>query len=110
MGFNSGFKGLNREIILRCRFTKSIETKKVKIRFIALTLLAETCVNVEQYGGPSETLVPLMAVVCKCQADTSCTGDNGYGQPQAVVERCDEAIPCHVRIVGWTYKHVAAGR
>jgi hypothetical protein len=83
---------------------------KVKKRFIALTLLTETCVNVEQYGRQSETLVPMMAVVCKYQADTNCTGDNGYGQPQAVAERCDVAIPCHIRVVGWTYKHVAAGR
>ena len=67
--------------------------------FFSLTLLTKTSVNAEQYGGQSEVLVSLMAVFCKCQADTSCTGDNGYGQPQAVAERCDVAIPCHVRIV-----------
>jgi len=29
-------------------------------------LLTETCVNVEQYGGQREVLVPLMAAVSKC--------------------------------------------
>ena len=77
MGFNSGFKGLNKEIILRCKFTKSIENKKVKIIFIALTLLTETCVNVEKYSGHSEVVVGLMAEVCKCQTDTDSTGSNG---------------------------------
>jgi len=80
--------------------TKIIETKKVKIRFIALTLLTETCVNVEQYGGHRVFLVPLMAAVCKCQTDTDSTGSNGYGQPQAVAERCDVAVPFHVGVVG----------
>jgi len=67
-------------------------------------------VNVEQYVGHSEVLVPLMAVVCKCQTDTYSTGGDGYGQPQAVAERCDVAIPCHVGVAGLTYKHVGAGR
>jgi hypothetical protein len=30
---------------------------------ISLTLLTETCVNVEQYGGQSEVLIHLIAVV-----------------------------------------------
>jgi hypothetical protein len=76
------------------------------LRFVALTLLTETRVNVEQYGGHSEVLVPLMAVVYKCQTDTKSTGGNDYCQPQAVAERCDVAIPCHVGVVGWPYKHV----
>ena len=67
---------------------------------MCLTLLTETCVNGEQYGGHREVLFPLMAVVCKCQADTHSRGGNGYGQPQAVVERCDVAIPCNVGVVG----------
>ena len=79
---------------------KSIENKKVKIIFIALTLLTETCVNVEQYGRHRETLVPLMAIGCKCQTDTDSTGSDGYGQPQAVAERCDIAIPCYVGVDG----------
>jgi hypothetical protein len=67
-------------------------------------------VNIEQYGGHSEVLVAVMAAVCKCQADCDSTGSNGYGQPQAVAERCDVAIPCHIGVVGLTYKHVGAGR
>jgi hypothetical protein len=66
--------------------------------------------NVEQYGGQREFLVPVMTAVCKCQEDTTSTGDNGYGQPQAVTERCDVAIPCHVGIVSLTYNHTAPGR
>ena len=66
--------------------------------------------NVEQYGGQRDFLVPLMAVVCKRQADTYSASGNGYGQPQAVAERCDVAIPCHVGVFGLTYKHVVAGR
>jgi len=57
-------------------------------------------VNVEQYGGHRQVLLPLMAVVCKCQADTYNTGGNGYGQPQAVTERFDVAIPCHIGVAG----------
>jgi hypothetical protein len=79
---------------------KWIETKKANIIFIDLTLLTETCMNVEQYGGHSEALVPVMAVVCMCQADTESTGGKGYGQPQAVAEWCDVAIPCHIGVVG----------
>jgi len=67
-------------------------------------------VNVEQYGGQSEVLVPVMAVVCKCQTDTKSTGGNGYGQPQAVAERCDVTITCHVGVVRWTYIHLVSGR
>ena len=55
--------------------------------------------NVEQYAGEGEVLVPLMSVVCKCQTDTDRTDGNGYGQPQAIAERCDEAIPFQVRAV-----------
>jgi hypothetical protein len=73
---------------------------KRKNRFIALTLLTETRVCVEHCGGHSEVLVPLLAVVCKCQTDTDKTDGNGYGQPQAVAERCDVAIPCHVGVPG----------
>ena len=43
---------------------KTIGSKKINIRFMVLTLLTETCVNVEEYGGHSEAVVPLMAVVC----------------------------------------------
>ena len=64
----------------------------------------------EEYRGHSEALGPLMAVVCKCQRDTDNTGGNGYGQPQAVAERCDVAIPHYVRVVGQTYKHIGAER
>jgi len=56
-------------------------------------------VNVEQYGGVSEVLVPVMAVVCKCQTGTKGTDGNGYGQPQAVAERCEVTIPCHFGVV-----------
>jgi len=51
-----------------------------------------------------------MAVVCKCKTDTKSTCGNDYGQPQAVAERCDVAIPCHVGIVGKSYIHVVAVR
>jgi len=57
-------------------------------------------VNIEQYGGEREVLVPLMAVVCKCQTDTDNAGGNDYGQPQAVVKWCDVAVPYHVGVVG----------
>jgi len=56
--------------------------------------------NVEQYGGQSETLVLLIAADCNYQTDTDSTGGNGYGQPQAVAVRCYVAIPCHVGVVG----------
>jgi hypothetical protein len=71
-----------------------------RTRCIALTLLKETRLVGEEYGGQSEAVVPLMAVVCNCKTDTDGTGDNGYGQPQAVAESCDVAIPCHVGVVG----------
>ena len=79
-------------------------------RFIALNLLTETCVNVEKYGGQTEFLAPLTAVVYKCQADTDSTDGNGYGQPQDVAKRCDETVPFYAVVVGQTYKHVDAGR
>ena len=60
----------------------------------------ETCVNVEKYGGQREVLVPLMAVVYKCQTDTDSTGGKGYGQPQAVAKRCDETVPCYFGVIG----------
>jgi len=72
--------------------------------------LTETRVNVEKYGGYSEVLVPLMAVVYKYQTDTKSTGGNAYGQPQTGAEGCDVAIPCHVGVFGLTYKHVDAER
>jgi hypothetical protein len=34
------------------------------------------------------------------KADTKHAGSNGYGQPQAVAERCDVAIPRHVGSAG----------
>ena len=55
-------------------------------------------------------MVLLMAFVCKSQTDADNTGDNGYGQPQAVAERCDVAIPCHVGLIRQTYIHVVSGR
>ena len=67
---------------------------------MGLNLLTETCVNVEQYGGHREVLFPLMAIVCKCQADTNSTGGKDYGQPQAGTERCDVTIPCHFGVPG----------
>jgi hypothetical protein len=79
---------------------KVCRNKNIKPRDLCLTLLTDTCVNVEQYGGQREALGPLMAVVCKCQTDTDRTGSNGYGQPQAVAAGCNIAIPCHVRVVG----------
>jgi len=69
-------------------------------RYVCLNLLKETSVNIEQYGGHSEVLVPLMAVVYKCQTHTTSTGGNSYGQPQVVAERCDVATPCHIIFVG----------
>jgi len=44
-------------------------------------------------------MVLLVALGCKCQTDGDSTGGNGYGQPQAVAERCDVTIPCHVGLV-----------
>jgi hypothetical protein len=70
------------------------------MRLIGLTFLTKTRVNMEQNGGHIKVLVPLMTVVCKCQTNTQSTGGNGYGQPQAVAERCDVAIPRHIRVVG----------
>jgi len=63
-------------------------------------LQAQTSKHVEKYSGHSEALVPIMAVVCKCQTDTENTDSNGYGQPQTFAEGCDVAIPHHVRVVG----------
>jgi hypothetical protein len=68
--------------------------------FMALTLLTETRLNVEEYGGHSKALLSLTAVDCKCQTDTEKTGSNCYGHPQAVAERCEVAIPCHIGVVG----------
>jgi hypothetical protein len=82
------------------RFREMIyKLKGKKTRFIGLTLLTETRVNVEEYGRHGEVLVPLMAVVYKYQTDTKNTGDNGYRQPQAVAERSDVAIPSHIGVV-----------
>jgi hypothetical protein len=74
--------------------------RNVIIRSITLTLLTETCVNAEEYCGKSEVLFSLISVVCNCHTHTKNTDGNGYGQPHAVAERCDVAIPCHVRVVG----------
>jgi len=52
-------------------------------------------VNVEQYGGHSETLVPLIAADYKCQTGTDSTGGHGY-----VAERRYVTIPCHFGDVG----------
>ena len=60
----------------------------------------ETCVNAEKYVGWWEVPVPLMAVVYKCQTDTDGTDGKGYGQPQAVAERCDVTVQCDVGVVG----------
>ena len=73
--------------------------KKLNLKFVALTLLKETCVNVKQYSRKSEVMVLLMALACKCHTDADSTGGNGYGQPQAVAERCDVATPCHVGLI-----------
>jgi hypothetical protein len=82
------------------RQKKAYRSKNIKPRDLCLTLLTDTCVNAEQYGGQREALGPLMAVVCKCETDTDSTGSNGYGQPQAVAAGCDIVIPYHVRVVG----------
>ena len=68
--------------------------------YVGLNLLTETRVNIWQYGGHSEVLVPLMAVVYKCQTHTTSTGGNRYDQLQVVAEKCDVAIPCYVVFVG----------
>jgi hypothetical protein len=70
------------------------------VRFIILTLLTETRVNVEEYGRYSAALVPLTAAGCECQTDTEGTGGNGHDQPQAVAERRDVAIPSQSGVVG----------
>jgi len=44
-------------------------------------------------------MVLLMTLACKCQTDADYTDGNGYGQPQAVAERSDVAIPCHVGLI-----------
>jgi hypothetical protein len=75
-------------------------SRNVIISSKALTLLTETCVNAEDYCGKSEVLFPLISVVYNCHTDTKSTKSNAYGQPQAVAEWYDVAIPCHVRIVG----------
>jgi hypothetical protein len=49
------------------------------VRFISLTLLTETRVNVEEYGRYGAALVPLMAAAGECQADTEGTGGSGHG-------------------------------
>ena len=72
-------------------------------------MLKETCVNVKQYGRKSEVMVLLVALVCKSQTDADSTGGNDYGQPQAVAERCDVAIPCHVGLFRLTNKHLESG-
>jgi hypothetical protein len=72
--------------------------------------LIETRLDGEEYGEQSEALVPLIAVGSKCQTNTEGTGGNGHGQPQAVAESCDVAIPCHVGSAGQTYKHVGGGK
>jgi hypothetical protein len=41
-----------------------------------------------------------MAAVGECQTDTEGTDSNGHGQPQAVAERRDVVIPCHVGATG----------
>ena len=69
--------------------------------YVGLNLLTETRVSIGQYGGHSEVLVPLMAVVYKCQTHTTNTGGNCYGQPQDVAERCDVASPCYVVFLGF---------
>jgi hypothetical protein len=68
--------------------------------YVGLNLPTEKRVNIEQYCGYIEVLVPLMAVFCKCQTDTTNRGGKSYGQPQVVAERCDVATPCHVLFVG----------
>ena len=72
---------INRLNLFKMEGYKNIGSKMVIKKFIALTLPTETCVNVEQYGGHSETLVPLISADGKCQTDTESTGGNGYGQP-----------------------------
>jgi hypothetical protein len=69
-------------------------------RYVGLNLLTETRVNIGQYGGHSEVLVPLMAVVYKCQSHTTNTGGNSYDQPHVVAERCDVATPSYFVFVG----------
>ena len=68
--------------------------------YVGLNLLTETRVNIEQYGWPTDVLVPKMAVFCKCQTHTTNTGGNSYGQLQVIAEKCDIATPCYVVFVG----------
>jgi hypothetical protein len=94
------FKHNEREkLIYFTGLKESIEYEKIK-RFIALTLLTETSVNIEEYGGHSEFLVSLTAVVYKCQTDNDSTDGKGYGQPQAVAKWCNVTPPCYVGVVG----------
>ena len=86
-------KNINEGINLR-------QKHKRKVRIRGLTWLTHVAKHVEHYCGHSNALVPLMAVVCKCQTDTENTSSNGNGQPQAVAQRCDIAIPSHVRVAG----------
>jgi len=67
--------------------------------YIGLNLLTGTRVNIEQYGGQSEVLVPFTAVVYRFR-QTRRTGGNSYGQTQVLAVRCDVAIPCHVVFFG----------
>ena len=86
-----------------CLMVKTIKYRKQEDKttaIIALTLLTETRLNVEEYGRHSKALLLLMAADRKCQTDTENTGSNGYDQPQAVTEWCNIAIPYHIRIVG----------
>jgi hypothetical protein len=68
--------------------------------YVGLNLLTETRVNIEQYDWHREVLVPVMAVVYKCQTDMTSTGGNSYGQPHVVAEKCDVATPRYVVFVG----------
>jgi hypothetical protein len=64
------------------------------------TLLTDTRRNVEYCVNQTESLLVLVIDVGECKADTKSTAGNGYGQPQAVAERCEVAIPCHVGSAG----------
>jgi hypothetical protein len=69
-------------------------------KIICLTLLTETRVDVEKYGGNAEALISLTAMSGECQTDDEGTDSCGYSQPQTTAERRDVPIPDQSGVVG----------
>ena len=86
------------------------QDKRFVKRVNLLTLLTQTRRNVEQYVSQIESLLAVVTEVGECKTGTKNTSSNGYGQPKAVAERCDVAIPSHVGVAGQTNKNVGAER